>query len=223
MKITKKEIAPIFILFLMGIFAASLYTAPCITRVPSHWNAAGQIDGYSSKAFAALFFPLLTVAVYLLMLILPTIDPLKENYHYFEKEYYFIRLILVLFMAGMFFFTFLAAIGHKLNIMYFMVPFLSFFFVIIGAFMPKIKKNWFVGIRTPWTLQSDEVWIRTHKFAGKTMMAGGILAFFTVFLPSQVAFGFFLAIVLTSALLPVAYSYFLYRKLEVSKKHGNIK
>lgn len=218
MKIAKKEIMPIFVIIMMGIFAASLYMAPCITKVPTHWNAAGQIDGYSSKTFAVLFFPLLTVAVYLLMLFLPKADPLKENYQYFEKEYYFIRLILVLFMAGMFFFTFLSAMGYRLNITYFMVPFLSLFFILVGAFMPKIKKNWFVGIRTPWTLQSDEVWIKTHKFAGKTMIVGGTMAFFTIFLSSEIAFAFFITIVLISALLPVLYSYLLYRKLELFKK-----
>lgn len=210
---TKKEIAPIVVIIVMGIFAASLYAAPCIKQVPTHWNAAGEIDGWSSKAFASLFFPLLTIAIYLLMLFLPKADPLKENYQYFEKQYYAIRLMLVLLFFGMFFFTFLAVMGHKLNIMYFMVPFLSVFFIVIGVFMPKIKKNWFVGIRTPWTLQSDEVWIKTHKFAGKTMTIGGALAFFAIFLSSATAFGFFITIILVSALLPAVYSYLIYRKL----------
>lgn len=217
MKITKKEIVPIFVIIIMAIFAISLYMAPCITKVPTHWNAQGEIDAYSSKTFAALFFPLLTIAMYLLMLFLPKTDPFKENYQYFEKQYYFIRLMLVLMFAGIFFFTFLATIGYKLNIMYFTVPFLSLFFIIVGAFMPKIKKNWFVGIKTPWTLQSDEVWLKTHKLAGKTMIVGGILAFFTVFLKSETAFSFFITIVLVSALLPVVYSYFIYRKLGLSK------
>ncbi|MDD5738312.1 MAG: SdpI family protein [Candidatus Pacebacteria bacterium] len=218
MKITKKEIAPIFVIVIMCIFALSLYMAPCITKIPTHWNAVGEVDGYSGKVFGALFFPILTIAVYLLMLFLPKADPLKENYQYFEKQYYIIRLMLVLLFAGMFFFTFLAVMGHKLNIMYFMVPFLSIFFIVVGIFMPKIKKNWFVGIKTPWTLQSDEVWIKTHKFAGKTMVIGGILAFFTIFLPSETAFGFFITIILASALLPVVYSYLLYRRLRLFKK-----
>ncbi|MFH0739567.1 MAG: SdpI family protein [bacterium] len=219
MKITKKELLPIFVIIIMCIFALSLYKAPCITKIPTHWNAAGQVDGWSGKVFGSLFLPILAIVVYLLMLFLPKMDPLKENYQYFEKEYYFIRLILVLFFAGIFFFTFLAVMGLRLNIMYFMVSFLSIFFIIIGSFMPKIKKNWFVGIRTPWTLHSDEVWIKTHKFAGKTMVAGGVLAFFTIFLPSATAFGFFITIVLVSALLPVLYSYLIYRRLN----YGNIK
>lgn len=223
MKITKKEIVPIFVIIIMAIFALSLYMAPCITKVPTHWNAQGEIDAYSSKTFAVLFFPLLTIAMYLLMLFLPRTDPLKENYQYFEKQYYFIRLMLVLMFAGIFFFMFLATMGYKLNIMYFIVPFLSVFFIIMGIFMPKIKKNWFVGIKTPWTLQSDEVWIKTHKFARTSMIIGGILAFFTVFLKSEVAFSFFITVVLVSALLPVLYSYLVYRKLGLDKKNGNTK
>jgi len=92
------------------------------------------------------------------------------------------------------------------------------FLIITGLFMPKIKRNYFVGIKTPWTLQSDEVWIKTHKFAGKSMVVGGGLAFLTVFLKSQVAFGFFIVIVLTSALLPIVYSYLLYRRKGLFKK-----
>jgi len=208
---TKKEIAPIVIIIIMGIFAASLYTAPCIKQVPTHWNAAGEIDGWSSKVFASLFFPFLTIVIYLLMLFLPSIDPLKKNYQYFEKQYYFIRLVLVLFFARLFFFTFFSAMGYRPNIVYFMVPFFSIFFIILGAFMPKIKRNWFVGIRTPWTLQSDEVWIKTHKFAGKSIMAGGILSFFTIFLGSN-AFWVFLIILIISTLSPVLYSYLVFRK-----------
>ncbi len=218
MKITKKEIVPIFVIIIMSVFAFSLYMAPCITKIPTHWNAAGEIDGYSGKAFGALFVPILTIAMYLLMLFLPKADPLKENYQYFEKQYYVIRLMLVLFMAGVFFFTFLTVVGKKLNIMYFMVSFLSLLFIFMGAVMPKIKRNYFVGIKTPWTLQSDEVWIKTHKFAGKTMVAGGVLAFLTIFLPSATAFSFFILIVLLSALLPVLYSYLVFRKLGLFKK-----
>ncbi len=215
MKITKKEIAPIVVIIIMAIFAASLYTAPCISRVPTHWNAQGQIDGWSSKTFAALFFPLLTIAIYLLMLVLPKIDPLKENYQYFEKQYYFIRLILVLFMAGIYIFTFFSAMGFRFNIMYFMVPFLSALFVVLGIFLPKLKKNYFVGIRTPWTLQSDEVWIKTHKFGAKCFIAAGVLGLFTVFLKSELAFWVFIIVMIIAALLPVVYSYFIYRKLQL--------
>lgn len=211
---TKKEIAPILVIFIMAIFAASLYAAPCVKQVPTHWNASGQIDGWSSKAFAALFFPGLTLVVYLLMLFLPKIDPLRKNYQYFEKQYYFIRLVLVLFFAGLFFFSFFAAMGHRTSMTYFMVPFFGIFFIILGSFLPSLKRNWFVGIRTPWTLQSDEVWIKTHKFAGKSMMAGGILTLFTVFLRDN-AFWAFLVIIIISALLPVLYSFLAF------KKHGN--
>ncbi|MDD4990026.1 MAG: SdpI family protein [Candidatus Pacebacteria bacterium] len=217
---TKKEVAPILIIVIMVIFAASLYTAPCISQVPTHWNAKGQIDGWSSKAFAALFFPLLTIAVYLLMLFLPKIDPLKDNYQYFEKQYYFIRLALVLFLAGIYIFTFFAAMGFRFNTMYFSVPFLSALFIALGIFLPKIKKNWFVGIKTPWTLQNDEVWLKTHRFGAKCFILAGILGFLTVFLKSESAFWAFLIIMVIAALLPVIYSYFVYRRINL---HGNTK
>jgi len=90
-------------------------------------------------------------------------------------------------------------------------------FIVLGMVMPKIKKNYFVGIRTPWTLQSEEVWQKTHKFAGKTFVAMGILTFLTIFLREKM-FGLFIAVVLIGAFAPVVYSYYIYRKLKLFNK-----
>ena len=210
--LTKKEIAPILLILLMIIFALSLYAAPCVRRVPLHWNAQGEIDAWGNKTFVALFFPLLTMAIYLLMLFLPRIDPLKENYVYFENAYYFIRLALVAFFVALYIFTFFSAAGYHLDIVYFIVPALSVLFIVLGAVLPKIKRNYFVGIRTPWTLHSDIVWIKTHQFGSWCFITAGILGVFALFLDRRKIFPLFLIFVIISVIAPLVYSYLLYRK-----------
>ena len=98
--ITLKEFLPILIIAIMFLTAWGFYNAPCLPdKMPSHWNAAGQIDGWSGKTFSLLFAPLLALAMYLLLLFLPLVDPLRKNYQSFALPYYFIRLALVIFLA----------------------------------------------------------------------------------------------------------------------------
>ena len=215
---SKKEIAPLFVIFLMAIAALSLFKAPCTPQqLPTHWNAGGVVDGYSSKNFALFFFPAITLALYLLMTFLPLIDPLRKNYKQFSIAYFLIRFALVLFFAFLYFYTLWAGNYGTPKINYLIIPLISFLFIVLGLVMPKIKKNYFVGIRTPWTLQSEEVWQKTHKFAGKSFVAMGILTFLTIFLKEKM-FSLFMAIVLVGAFAPMVYSYYIYRKLKLFNK-----
>lgn len=211
--ITKKEIVPLFIILITFLFAVCFYHSPCLPdKIPSHWNARGEIDSYSSKPFALFFYPAVTFVLYLLMTFLPLIDPLRKNYEKFALPYYVIRLALVLFLTFLYFYTVLVAFGFELGVRYIMISALSLLFVVLGACLPKIKRNYFVGVRTPWTLQSDEVWKETHNLGAKTMIIAGILSFFSMFF-GLYAFWVFLGLILIGGLTPVVYSYFIYRKL----------
>jgi len=218
-----KEVVPLILIAVMVIMAFGLFKAPCLgDKLPSHWNAAGEVDGYSSKGFALFFYPAITLLVYLLMTFIPRIDPFRKNYKKFEKPYYFLRLILVVFFFLLYFYMIFAAIGFKSNIMYFMVPMLSLFFIAMGAIVSKVKRNYFVGFRTPWTLQSDEVWVKTHKFGGKAFMVAGIIGFFGVFFGEKAIIVFIVPIII-GALAPLVYSYFIYKKLGLFKEGKNKK
>ena len=211
MYITKKEIVPLMVVFFMFVAAVSFYKAPCLpSQLPTHWNANGQIDGYAGKNFVLFFFPALTFGLYLLMTFLPLLDPLKKNYKDFALTYFFIRFILVLFFAFLYFYTLWAAIANPPKINYLIIPFMSLLFIVLGLAMPKIKKNYFVGIRTPWTLHSETVWNKTHKFGGFTFLAAGIVSFFSIFL-GQFSFLFFILAISVGGLLPVVYSYIAFR------------
>lgn len=219
-----KEAAPMLLIFVMVVVALGLFAAPCLPdELPTHWNASGEVDGYSGKTFALLFYPALTLFVYLLMIFLPRIDPFRKNYKKFEKPYYFLRVLLVAFFFMLYFYMILAAIGFKLNIRYFMVPLFSLLLVGFGFVIPKLKRNFFVGIRTPWTLQSDEVWEKTHQFGGKVFIAAAVVGFFGVFFGKHAIIVFMVPIII-GALIPLVYSYFLYRKLGLfqQRKKKNI-
>ncbi|PIU16080.1 hypothetical protein COT20_00895 [bacterium (Candidatus Gribaldobacteria) CG08_land_8_20_14_0_20_39_15] len=212
-----KEIVPLFFIFWAVIIGVGVFMAPCIPdQIPTHWNTQGQIDGYSSKPMAVFLLLGVLVAMYLLMLFLPHLDPLKKNYKEFEKPYYILRLALIIFFVSLYVFTLLAAAGYKLDIKKFIIPSMSLLFIVFGVLMSKIKRNYFVGIRTPWTLHSDEVWLKTHKLGGWTFAGAGILCFFTLWLGDW-AFAIFMVIILLAALLPIAYSYLEYKKLGLFK------
>ena len=217
--ITKKEILPIALITLAFIVGGFLY--PDLPEMmPSHWNAQGEVDAGSSKNFAVFFFPSITLAIYLFITFIPLIDPLRRNYPKFALPYFWFRTVFVIFFVSLYFYTLWAALGTKLNINFFIIPAFSVLFIMIGIFLPKVKKNYFVGIRTPWTIHSEEVWEKTHQFGGKFFIAGGIIALISLLFPK-----YFLSIFITATLLaafiPIIYSYFVFRKIGGFNKEGN--
>lgn len=209
---TKKEILPIILI--IAIFTIGFLLYPKLPeRIPSHWNAQGKIDSWSGKNFTIFFFPCLILGLYLLMIFLPLIDPLRENYRKFSQPYFYFRLLLVVFLGAIYLYTLLAGLGWQFNIIYFVLPLFSILFILLGLFLPKIKKNYFVGIRTPWTIHSEEVWDKTHQFSGKIFIAAGLIGLIGFLIPSY-AFLIFIISVMAAALISIIYSYFVFRKLE---------
>lgn len=208
---TKKEILPITLIIISLIIGIFLYPQ-LPEKVPSHWNVEGEVDAWSSKNFAVFFFPALTLGLYFLMTFIPLIDPLRKNYPKFALPYFWFRLLFVLFFISLYLYTLGAAFGTRINIKYFMVPLLSIFLILLGVFLPKIKKNYFVGIRTPWTIHSEETWEKTHKFGAKIFIGAGIAVLLTLILPGY-TFWIFIIIILSAALIPAVYSYFVFRRI----------
>jgi uncharacterized membrane protein len=208
-----REFLLLFILFLIIILAVAIYKAPCApSKFPVHWNAAGQIDGWGSKTFVVLFFPLMAMGFYFLMMLFPKIDPLKKNYPSFEGAYYIIRLWLMVFLGLIFVLTFLAGWGFKINPGPPMIVLISLLMIVLGFALPKVKQNYFFGIRTPWALHSENNWNKTHQWASKIFVLGGLLAMLAVFLPVPSNFWAFIIIILLAALAPVVYSYLIFRQ-----------
>lgn len=206
------------LLIILATFVFGLYVYPLLpAQVPTHWNIQGQVDGWSSKTFAVIFFPLFNLGIYPLMLLLPKIDPRRENYINFSATYKIIRLLLHLFLAFIYIITLLAALKYPFKIDFFVRISVSLLFLLIGNYMGKFQQNYFIGIKTPWTLASEEVWKKTHLWAAPLWVIGGsfniILSFF-----QEVWAGYLQIIIfILLALIPVIYSYFVYEKLNKEK------
>jgi uncharacterized membrane protein len=205
---------PVWIL-MAGLFIAAVLVYPHLpAQVPGHWNIEGEVDKYYPRSFGAFFAPVLTVGIYLLMLFVPFVDPRRENYVRFAGAYTYLRWGLVLFMCILYVTTILVALGYPVNVAMVVKAMVAILLTIIGNFMGQFRHNYFVGIKTPWTLANEEVWHRTHRMGGRIWVAGGLVCLAKAPLQSNwSAIVFFVAIMIMT-IVPIAYSYFLYRKLE---------
>ena len=152
------------------------------------------------------------LGMYLLMLLLPLIDPGKANYQNFQKVYGIIRIVFVAYMAAIYAATLFAAFGHSVNMTTVILPLVGVLLIVLGNFLGKIRPNWFVGVRTPWTLSSDRVWARTHRVGGWCMAAAGLLLILAAAAPSAWFLWLFLVGVVGASLVPVVYSYVAWRQ-----------
>lgn len=182
--------------------------------VPTHWNAAGEVDGYTPKPWGAWLFPLLTLGVFLLFKLIVWISPHGFRMESFLNVVNILKLATVLFMLVIGVTVIMAARGAAFDPGDVVVPGVGVLLIVVGNYMGKLRKNFFIGIRTPWTLASDEVWARTHRLGGWTFVLAGLLMVLTGLSGLQSATGFLITAVLIAALLPVLYSFVIYRRLE---------
>ena len=179
----------------------------------SHWDATDQVDGYTSKFWGVFMMTLVTLGMFLLFLAIPNIDPLKANIAQFRETFN----LFIAFMVG--FMVFVHALTLRWNLGYTdfgigqaMLPAMGLLFIVIGFMLRKAKRNFFIGIRTPWTLSSDIVWEKTHQLGAILFMASGVLAVIGGFIGGMVAFWMLMAPLLGSTIFLLVYSYVLYQK-----------
>lgn len=172
--------------------------------LPTRWNFKGEIDGYTSKFSAIVYLPLILFAATLFSGFVTKEDPKNA-----ENKPKIIRLSLVMlpiFSNILVISSMYIALGNKLNITMLIKLFIALVFIILGNYMPKLKKNYTIGIKTPWTLHDDEIWQKTHRLGGKIMILQGLLILVTLLLNNSYLF---FAIICFS-LIPLIYSYLLY-------------
>src|SRR6478609_5989318 len=200
----KKHLFPLGITLLTLV--AWLIALPHLpATMPIHWGANGEADGFATKINAMI----LTVGI---MAFVPRIDPRKENYKYFSKTYNILlnALLLLFFFVNMS--TILQGLGYNVPMSYIAPIMAGLVFIIIGNYLQRVRSNYFMGIRTPWTLSNETVWKKTHRLSGKLFFIGGLLILISAFLPdgykSVIMWG---SIVLCVA-IPYLYSYLAYKK-----------
>ncbi|MFZ0033852.1 MAG: SdpI family protein, partial [Sedimentisphaerales bacterium] len=181
----------------------------------SHWNAKGEVDGYMSKFWGLFLMPLTLVGVGLLFFAIPRIDPLKTNIERFRKYYDGFIILFSIFFVSIDLQIILWNLGTKISPNVILPISLGLLFFYIGILCEHSKRNWFIGIRTPWTLSSEKVWDKTNKVGGKLFKIAGMIAFIGVLFQSYAIF-FVIIPVLAVAVYTIVYSYFEYQK-EVSE------
>jgi len=202
----------IIILIILISFAVGVYFYPRMPeRVASHWNAQGEVDGYMSKGWGLFFMPLMSLGLFLLFLLIPKIDPLKENIKKFRKYFDGFIVLMMLFLFYIYLLTLFWNIGSRFNMSQLMIPAMGILFYYCGILVENTKRNWFIGIRTPWTLSSETVWDKTHKIGGRLFKAAGVIAFLGIFFPKQAILLVIIPVFLVTA-YTLIYSYFEYQK-----------
>lgn len=185
------------------------------TRMPArmviHWNAAGQPDGYASRAWGLYGVPCLGVALGLLFVAIPRIDPLRENIRQFATHYYRLAAIVLAFLLAVHGYVLVWNAGCKLPISNLMVPCLAVLLFYAGHVCERSRPNWFVGVRTPWTLSSPAVWEKSNRLAGRLFKACGLLSLLGLVCPRQAAW-IVLGPVLVAAVAVIVHSYVSYEK-----------
>jgi uncharacterized membrane protein len=200
-------------LFIIAAVAAAAFLYPRLPdAVPTHWNIEGEVDGYMSKPWGVIVLPLSAILVFILMRLIPVISPKGYRTESFANVVHIFQVTAVGFASLVAILALLAGSGMNVPLNEVIFAALGVLFMIIGNYMGKTRKNFFLGIRTPWTLASDEVWGRTHRVAGRLFILLGLImlpgAFFEV--PVWVLIG----VVGVIAVVPLVYSYVIYRKVE---------
>jgi uncharacterized membrane protein len=182
-------------------------------HVPMHWNVEGEVDRYGSRFEGAFAMPLLNAGLLLMMVWLPAIDPRRRSYAKFEGFYKLFQWVMVIFLAGMQSLTMAWALGYQLSISLYVKLAIGILFIIIGNYMGKVKSNWFVGVKNPWTLENEEVWTKTHRLAGPLMFGAGVISIAMAFVDGGFSFWVVIGSVILAATIPNIYSYILYQKI----------
>lgn len=208
---TKNTLIISFTLVAIAFLAGAALYSQLPDPMPSHWNAAGEVDGYMSRFWGVFLMPLVTAGLLLLLAAIPSIDPLRANIAQFRSIY---NLFLVGFTAYMLYvygLTIAAALGVQFNMTVMLLPVVGLLFMGIGLMLPRAKRNFFIGIRTPWTLSSDTVWAETHRVgAWGFIIAGGVTILSTFF--GENGIWLLLAGLMLAAFVPIVYSYILWRR-----------
>ena len=197
-----------------GMAVYSVLVLPSLpAEIPIHWNVAGEPDNTMAKALGAFLMVLVGIGVWLLFAGLPRIDPRRRHYADFQDTYWLLCNLVLLFLAAAHVLMLGIGLGWNVDPVQAMLIGLGLLFLGISPLLPRISSNWWTGIRTPWTLSSETVWRRTHRVGGYTCAPAGVLIVATAFLPHPARLWVSAVVFLALAMIPVAYSYLIWRRL----------
>lgn len=201
---------------LLALLAAGVFTAVVYSdlpeRMPTHWNFAGEADGWSSRFSGAVMLPLVGIAIWALLQVLPRIDPLRENFAKFRPSYDTAINAILLFLAAAHVFVLGVVLGWPLNIKRALPIGIGVVCILVGNVLPRARRNWMFGVRTPWTLSNERVWERTHRLAGYLFVLLGVALLVAAALPVVFPTEAVLASIGVVAAISFIYSFLAWRQ-----------
>lgn len=204
----------LILLVLLPYIAAPFLWDLMPEEVPIHWDFEGNPDSWAHKSMTLLIIPGMSIIMYALFILLPRFDPKWKNYKMFADSYFALRVGMLLFMFLIYTVAIVITLGYDLNVGMFVMYLIALLFLFLGNMFSRFRHNYFVGIRTPWTLNNEEVWTRTHRFAGKIWVYPSlfmvILGIFLDFVYYRYVFIVYVSIIV---IVPIVYSYLIYKKL----------
>lgn len=194
-------------------FAVSVWALPrAPDRVVTHWKAAGQPDDTMAKVPGLFAVPAVSALAVGLLAVVPRIDPLRGNLAAFRRQYDWFVVVLAGFLAFVHALVVAYNLGYPVDPGRLVLPATGLLLVYVGVLLDDAERNWFVGIRTPWTLSSDEVWRRTHDLGATLFKASGVVALGGVLVP-EYAFWLLVGPLVATAVVTTVYSFVVYRRL----------
>lgn len=180
-------------------------------QIPAHWNVHGTVDRFAPK-LTVFIFPGIIFLITILFQFMRRTDPNSDNYDKFQREYHRYTFVIGLVFFAVQIMTIAAAFRMDFNVNLIFCLGIGSLFIFIGNLLPKTKHNYFIGIRTPWTLVDEQNWFRTHRLAGKIWVLGGLIVALTALAPESFQVPVFLTILAVMAVTPFVYSYTEFRK-----------
>lgn len=202
-----KVLAISSVVLLLPMLAGIILWNQLPEQMPSHWNAVGEIDGWSSKPFTVFGLPLILLCAQWLCILGSLADPKRDAHP--RKVLHLVFWIIPVLSVVLHGIVYTVALGKTVRVEMVMPVLVGLMLTIAGNYLPKCKQNYTIGIKIPWTLNSEENWNRTHRFAGRLWTVCGIVIMLTGFFGG---FWIFTGVAFLMVLAPVIYSYILHRK-----------
>jgi uncharacterized membrane protein len=207
----RKAVSIAFVMVLIQ-FLVAIYLFPSMPeKIVIHWNIHGEADGYGSKLMGLFLIPVIELVLIPLFLVLPRIDP-KASRNKLIRAYEWFIMIFTFYMAYVFGLSVAWNLGYRFDLVRLLVPILGIMFIGIGDILSKVEMNWFMGIRTPWTLSSQQVWDDTHQLGGKLFKISGVVTFLGIFFSGWLALIMAIIPITLSGIYVTIFSYIRYAR-----------
>ncbi|MBR9680318.1 MAG: DUF1648 domain-containing protein [Candidatus Altiarchaeota archaeon] len=204
------KIKLIHLMIALGFLVSILAYPKLPDTLATHWNAKGEVNGYSSKTFGLFLMPIMAIFMYALMRIIPKLDPLKKNLKKFETQYHKFIEQIIAFLLYVHVLTLAYNMGFLIDVTRLIIPALAVLFWQVSDLLKHSEQTWFIGIRTPWTLSSKKVWKKTHELGAKLFKYMAVFTLIFVIFPEKMLW--FVVMILTLTLYLLYYSYQEYAK-----------